>query len=94
VRLNEAAETRRGRFVVLADRWRGGGPAVHLLRADSCGGSSDRCSAGQRRLTASAVLIITRPCALALAVPAVQVIATSRLFRGGMLLKSPTALSD
>ena len=38
------------------------------------------------------MLIITCPCALALAVPAVQVIATGRLFRGGMLLKSPTAL--
>ena len=48
--------------------------------------------AGQALLTASAVLIITCPCALALAVPAVQVIATGRLFRGGMLLKSPTAL--
>ena len=47
---------------------------------------------GQALLTASAVLIITCPCALALAVPAVQVIATGRLFRGGMLLKSPTAL--
>ena len=48
--------------------------------------------AGQALLTASAVLIITCPCALALAVPAVQVIATGRLFRTGILLKSPTAL--
>ena len=47
---------------------------------------------GQALLTASAVLIITCPCALALAVPAVQVIATARLFRAGVLLKSPTAL--
>jgi Cu2+-exporting ATPase len=43
-------------------------------------------------LTACAVLIITCPCALALAVPVVQVIATSGLFRAGILLKSPTAL--
>lgn len=43
-------------------------------------------------LTASAVLIITCPCALALAVPLLQVIATSRLYRAGVLLKSPTAL--
>jgi P-type Cu2+ transporter len=95
VRLIEAAETRRGRFVVLADRVaRRYAPAVHV------------CAfltflwwffvigvpAGQALLTASAVLIITCPCALALAVPAVQVIATGRLFRGGLLLKSPTAL--
>ena len=48
--------------------------------------------AGQALLIAASVLIITCPCALALAVPAVQVIATGRLFRSGMLLKSPTAL--
>jgi Cu2+-exporting ATPase len=47
---------------------------------------------GEALLIASAVLIITCPCALALAVPAVQVIATSRLLRGGILLKSATAL--
>jgi Cu2+-exporting ATPase len=46
----------------------------------------------QALLTASAVLIVTCPCALALAVPAVQVIATARLFRSGILLKSGTAL--
>ena len=38
------------------------------------------------------MLIVTCPCALALAVPAVQVLATGRLFRAGILLKSPTAL--
>jgi Cu2+-exporting ATPase len=43
-------------------------------------------------LIAASVLIITCPCALALAVPAVQVIATARLLRSGLLLKSPTAL--
>lgn len=43
-------------------------------------------------LIACAVLIITCPCALALAVPAVQVLATGQLFRIGIVLKSPTAL--
>ncbi|HET7880495.1 MAG TPA: heavy metal translocating P-type ATPase metal-binding domain-containing protein, partial [Acetobacteraceae bacterium] len=94
-RLIEAAESRRSRFVVLADRVaRRYAPAVHFtalatflwwyLVADA--------AAGAALLTASAVLIITCPCALALAVPVVQVIATGRLFRTGVLLKSPTAL--
>ena len=48
--------------------------------------------AGEALLIACAVLIITCPCALALAVPVVQVIATGGLFRAGVLLKSPTAL--
>ena len=38
------------------------------------------------------MLIITCPCALGLAVPAVQVIASGRLLRRGILLKSATAL--
>ncbi|HBK04992.1 MAG TPA: cadmium-translocating P-type ATPase [Acetobacteraceae bacterium] len=95
VRLIEAAEARRGRFVVLADRVaKRYAPAVHLcaLLTFLWWYFAMGAAAGQALLTASAVLIITCPCALALAVPAVQVIATGRLFRGGMLLKSPTAL--
>jgi Cu2+-exporting ATPase len=95
VRLIEAAETRRGRFVVLADRVaRRYAPAVHLcaLLTFLWWFCVIGVPAGQALLTAAAVLIITCPCALALAVPAVQVIATGRLFARGILLKSPTAL--
>lgn len=95
VRLIEAAEARRSRFVVLADRVaRRYAPAVHItaLATFLWWYFVAGVPAGTALLTASAVLIITCPCALALAVPVVQVIATGRLFRAGVLLKSPTAL--
>jgi len=95
VRLIEAAESRRTRFVVLADRVaRRYAPAVHLaaLLTFAYWYFAGGLTLSGALLIASAVLIITCPCALALAVPAVQVIATSRLFRKGVLLKSPTAL--
>ncbi len=95
VRLIEAAEARRSRFVVLADRVaRAYAPAVHLAALLTFLGwyFGAGASLNESLLIAAAVLIITCPCALALAVPAVQVIATSRLFRAGVLLKSPTAL--
>jgi Cu2+-exporting ATPase len=94
-RLIEAAEARRSGFVVLADRVaRRYAPAVHItaLLTFLWWYLAAGVSISQALLTAAAVLIITCPCALALAVPMVQVIATGRLFRSGMLLKSPTAL--
>jgi Cu2+-exporting ATPase len=95
VRLMEAAEQGRARFVVLADRVaRRYAPAVHLLALATflgwvaVGGAPWQAAL----LNAVAVLIITCPCALGLAVPAVQVIASGRLMRRGILLKSATAL--
>ena len=95
VRLIAAAEEQRGRFVALADRIaRRYAPVIHLTALSTFLVWRFILHAGwaQALLNASAVLIVTCPCALALAVPAVQVLATGRLFRAGILLKSPTAL--
>nr|MDJ0895919.1 heavy metal translocating P-type ATPase [Alphaproteobacteria bacterium] len=95
VRLMEAAEQRKARYVRIADRIsRAYAPAVHSLAAATflgwvLLGAVDWQVA---LLHAVAVLIITCPCALGLAVPAVQVIASGRLMRQGILLKSATAL--
>ena len=94
VRLMETAEQGRARYVRLADRVaRAYAPAVHLL-----GGMTFLAwfslGAGWETslLNGITVLIITCPCALALAVPAVQVVAGGRLLRGGVLVKSGDAL--
>ncbi|MEZ5824051.1 MAG: heavy metal translocating P-type ATPase [Geminicoccaceae bacterium] len=95
VRMMELAEQKRGRFVTLADRVASFyAPAVHSLAAIAflfwwlVGGLGWQ----ESLLIAIAVLVITCPCALGLAVPAVQVIASGRLMRQGILLKSATAL--
>jgi Cu2+-exporting ATPase len=95
VRLMEVAEQRRARFVSLADRMaKVYAPVVHILALGTflgwwlVGGLAWQPAL----MIAIAVLIITCPCALGLAVPAVQVIASGRLLRSGTLLKSATAL--
>ena len=95
VRLMDVAEQRRARFVTLADRLaRGYAPVVHLLAALTFVGWLTLGGLGWQPalMIAIAVLIITCPCALGLAVPVVQVIASGRLMRQGILLKTATAL--
>ena len=95
VRLIEAAERSRGRFTVVADRVaRRYAPVVHLAALSTFLGWWLLVEAPWQTalLNAVAVLIITCPCALALAVPVVQVAATDRLMRLGVLVKSGTAL--
>jgi len=93
-RLMQAAEQDRGRYVRLADRAaQVYAPAVHLLGALTFTGWMIAGAGWETALTyAIAVLIITCPCALALAVPAVQVAATGRLFAKGVIVKAPDAL--
>jgi Cu2+-exporting ATPase len=95
VRLVEAAEHGRSRFIALADRvTRAYAPVVHLTAALTFLGwiTLGGLAWDRALVVATAVLIITCPCALALAVPVVQVVATTRLMRSGVLLLSPTAL--
>ncbi|WP_045836580.1 heavy metal translocating P-type ATPase [Hyphomicrobium sp. 99] len=93
-RLMIAAEQSRGRYVRLADRAAQiYAPAVHVLGLLTFTGWMLMGSGWELSLThAIAVLIITCPCALALAVPAVQVAAMSRLFRRGVIVKAADGL--
>jgi Cu2+-exporting ATPase len=94
VRLIEHAEQGRARFVRIADRAaRVYAPAVHVLALATFLGwwVSGLAPLEVAVLHAVAVLIITCPCALGLAVPAAQVIASGVLFRRGVLVKSGDA---
>jgi Cu2+-exporting ATPase len=92
-RLMEAAEQGRARLVLLADRVaRLYAPVVHALAVATFVAWALIGPWQRALLNAVAVLIITCPCALGLAVPVVQVVASSRLMRRGILLKSATAL--
>jgi len=95
VRLMETAEQAKSRFVAIADRVaRLYSPVVHTLAAITFAFWTLWGGLGWQPalLIAVAVLIVTCPCALGLAVPVVQVVASGRLLRKGVLLKSATAL--
>jgi len=93
-RLVETAESSRNRYTSLAEKAAAiYAPAVHLLSLAAFIGWG--VATGDWRLAvniAAAVLIITCPCALGLAVPAVLAAASGRLFAQGVLLKDGISL--
>lgn len=93
-RLMEHAMTSKAKTMRLADRVaRSYAPFVHLAAlCTALGWYFWGASAHDAIIAAIAVLIITCPCALALAVPAVQVAASGALFKVGLLLNAGDAL--
>lgn len=93
-RLMNAAGGGKSRYVRLADRAaRIYAPAVHMLAALSLVGWMIAGAGFHQAITiAVAVLIITCPCALGLAVPVSQVVASGSLMRAGVLIKDGSAL--
>jgi len=93
-RMMEQAGQSKSRYVRIADRAaRLYAPAVHTLAALSFAGWMV-AGAGwhESLLIAVAVLIITCPCALGLAVPAAQIVAAGALMKKGVLVKDGSAL--
>lgn len=88
------AESGRSKYTSLADAAaKLYAPGVHILSALAFLGWL--LYSGDMRVAlniAAAVLIITCPCALGLAVPAVTTAASGKLFRKGMLIKHETAM--
>lgn len=93
-RMMEAGAQSRSAYVRLADKAAAVYvPVVHTLAAVTFAGAW-LLGFGwhEALLRAAAILIVTCPCALGLAVPAVQIAACGRLFRHGVLVKSGAAL--
>ncbi len=93
-RLMDEAGQSRSRYVRIADRAsRLYAPAVHTLTLLAFAGWM-WAGAGwyQSLVIAIAVLIITCPCAIGLAVPAAQVVAAGALMKQGLLVKDGSAL--
>lgn len=93
-KLLEKAASAKSRTMRLADRAsRVYAPVVHLTAALTFGGwLIAGASLHDAVVTAIAVLIITCPCALALAIPAVQVVASGAMFRANVILNSGDAI--
>ncbi len=93
-RLLQKATQAKSRTVRLADRAaRLYAPVVHATAAVTLvGWLLAGASFHDAMVTAIAVLIITCPCALALAIPAVQVVAAGSLFRSGVILNCGDAI--
>ncbi|GAA0595991.1 heavy metal translocating P-type ATPase metal-binding domain-containing protein [Craurococcus roseus] len=94
-RLVRRAEAERGRLGDLADRAAAlYVPAVHAVAAGTFLLWWLLLGAGWREalVPAVAVLIVTCPCGLAIAVPAARAVATGALFRRGVLVASGSAL--
>jgi Cu2+-exporting ATPase len=90
-----AAESARNKYTSLAERAsRFYSPSVHILSFAAFGFWMWKTGGDVRFAVniSAAVLIITCPCALGLAVPAVVTAASGKLFRMGLLIKDGTAL--
>jgi Cu2+-exporting ATPase len=93
-RLLEKATAAKSRYIRLADRAAHlYAPVVHTTAALTAAAWL-LAGAGLHDsiVTAISVLIITCPCALALAIPAVQVVASGTLFRSGVILNAGDAI--
>jgi Cu2+-exporting ATPase len=93
-RLLDKAVKAKSRYVALADRAaRYYAPVVHATAALTfIGWLIAGAVLHDSVLTAISVLIITCPCALALAIPVVQVVSAGALFRDGIFLNSGDAI--
>ncbi len=93
-RLMESAGQARSAYVRIADRAsRLYAPAVHSLAlASFIGWMLAGAGAYHSAVIAIAVLIVTCPCAIGLAVPVAQVVACGALMRAGIMVKDGSAL--